>query len=765
MTSGWPAWRNSAPGQLTDHVDATSPGAGARNAAVLFAVASAGYAKGLLRDLDRIIEKPAVISGSALAALLPGAATPRPEPLPPLVMPRAANPAQRAVLRSAMTERLTVATGPPGTGKSQLVVDAAATAITAGQSVLVASTNNQAVDEVWERCEQIMPGLLVRTGSGDNRDTEAHGLKRLLGAEPPERSPETRRAAHQHATRQLGAVETELCRVAEQEAELLALGRARTAATHRVGQPADQLARLLGARWGARARALAEAWFFGEWRRRRFLRPTGLPATDGTSETCTTLADLDEIDDRWRTARAAVESARSDIALTAALAAAEQNLERASAELLTGAVRDNARTERQAIENLRRAQGRQGSDWGEVRRALPHVRGWAVTSLSAQRFPFGAALFDLVIIDEASQCGIPAVVPLLFQARRALVIGDAMQLPHISTLPAQTDAALRRRHVIAREWLAEHQLSPVRHSAFAATEHAAGGSLLLDEHYRCHPDIAAVPNRLFYGGRLTVLTDVRGRPALDAPAIIWKQVHGHAQRGPGGASWRNLPEVKQVLACVEELLAKLPTAEIGVVTPYRAQVDELDRRLRDHDRVQLGTVHTFQGGERDVMVLSLVAAANGAPRRFDWIDQQRELWNVAITRARSHLVVVGDEALWERRGGVGAELLRAARAPESALGNALDDDLAGRLYGALSEQPGVSVELGVAVNGHRADAVLTADGRDQSFVVDLGTPVGMDPTTHLRRMLRQRELLGADTVRLPAWRLIDSGDASDRLDR
>lgn len=181
--------------------------------------------------------------------------------------------------------------------------------------------------------------------------------------------------------------------------------------------------------------------------------------------------------------------------------------------------------------------------------------------------------------------------------------------------------------------------------------------------------------------------------------------------------------------------------------------------------MRLGTVHTFQGGERDVMVLSLVAAANEAPRRFDWIDQQRELWNVAITRARSHLVVVGDEALWERRGGVGAELLRAARAPESAPGDALDEDLAGRLYGALSERPGASVELGVAVNGHRADAVLSVDGRDQPFVVDLGTPVETDPATHLRRMLRRRELIGDDTVRLPAWRLIDSGDASDRLDR
>ncbi|WP_242440959.1 AAA domain-containing protein [Streptomyces sp. CB02923] len=64
-----------------------------------------------------------------------------------------------------MTRRLTVATGPPGTGKSQLVANLVATAISAGQTVLVASTNNEAVDEVWRRCDTLVPGSIVRTGS------------------------------------------------------------------------------------------------------------------------------------------------------------------------------------------------------------------------------------------------------------------------------------------------------------------------------------------------------------------------------------------------------------------------------------------------------------------------------------------------------------------------------------------------------------------------------------------------------------------------
>jgi superfamily I DNA and/or RNA helicase len=108
-------------------------------------------------------------------------------------------------------------------------------------------------------------------------------------------------------------------------------------------------------------------------------------------------------------------------------------------------------------------------------------------------------------------------------------------------------------------------------------------------------------------------------------------VDGEAEWGGSGRSWRNRPEADAVALRVRELLEHLPPqATIGVVTPYRAQSDEIEARLRDsHDRVHVGTAYKFQGGERDVVVLSLVAARNERPHVFDWADQQPELWNVA----------------------------------------------------------------------------------------------------------------------------------------
>ena len=90
------------------------------------------------------------------------------------------------------------------------MVDTVATAISAGQRVLVASTNNRAVDEIHERCEQIMPGLVVRTGSTKELETEAKGLAALLTPAPPGPSTETRRAAFRHALQKRREVERQL---------------------------------------------------------------------------------------------------------------------------------------------------------------------------------------------------------------------------------------------------------------------------------------------------------------------------------------------------------------------------------------------------------------------------------------------------------------------------------------------------------------------------------------------------------------------------
>ncbi len=167
-----------------------------------------------------------------------------------LVTPLPCNEAQAAVLRSAMTRRLTVATGPPGTGKSQLVANLVATAVTSGQTVLVASTNNEAVDEVWHRCEKLVPGSVVRTGSARSKGTnykerEAAALHALRTV--PEAMPNVPTAAMdvEVAVDHLSRVRQDHAHIARAERELRRAGEAREEYAAQLGCPAAELVNVL----------------------------------------------------------------------------------------------------------------------------------------------------------------------------------------------------------------------------------------------------------------------------------------------------------------------------------------------------------------------------------------------------------------------------------------------------------------------------------------------------------------------------------------
>lgn len=774
-----PCVQELRPDRPAERIDVHTPGDGARNASVLFLRSrDTMTTKRLLEDFASIVGKASQIPHTALAALLPEAAA---VPRPPdenvrdirLMTPLPANEAQLAVLRAALTRRLTVATGPPGTGKSQLVANLVATAAANGRSVLVASTNNQAVDEVWRRCERLVPGSVVRTGSRggerDYRQQEAATLQRLLTTAPPVCTPLTALADLGLAADALDALRAELAATACTERRLREAGEDRDRYASKLRCPVTALAEALGPdeeliRWGRRAARAARARFFGRWRRSRLLHRLGLPAGASDAEACEAVAGFVDAECRWRTEEGHAEAARTDTELADAFGEAEAGVHASAAALLEGTVRSEARAGRQAISGLLQAADASRSDWPAVKAVLSHVRGWAVSSLSARRFPPDAGLFDLVIIDEASQCAIPHVIPLLFRARRALIIGDVMQLPHIATIGPEQEVAIRRDAGLRADWLEKHRLAYRRHSAFHAAERAAGGSMLLDEHYRCHPDIVAVSNDLFYDGRLTVLTDIRARPAVGRPAVTWVSVDGKAMRPRSGGSWLNPAEIDKASECVAYLLRHLPAeATIGVITPFKPQREALRERLPREERIRVGTVHTFQGGECDAMVFSLVAAEGMSPGAIGWVDRQLHLWNVAITRARSHLIVVGDSELWRGRGGIGEVLWAAGtREGERTADGDEQDDLLLRLYKELKAVPGASVQLGATVHGHRADARLEIGDQVTAVLLDRGAEEEADHARHLRLMLRRRELLAplngqGRAVRLPAWKLYDVG--------
>jgi hypothetical protein len=441
------------------------------------------------------------------------------------------------------------------------------------------------------------------------------------------------------------------------------------------------------------------------------------------------------------------------------LRARQLDVRERSRELLECVVSTDAYTGRREIRSLLQATASSRRDWNEVESALRYVRGWAVTSLSLRRFPVKPGLFDLAIIDEASQCSIPQVLPALFRAKRALIIGDPMQLSPVITLKPAREAGIRREVGISASQLEEHRITYHRHSAFHAFETCTGESLLLDEHFRCHPTIAKVSNEQFYEGRLTVLTDVARLPRVSDEAITWIHVASNRCRRHGN-SWVNDPEVEQVHCVVEWLLGHLSEdAAVGVVTPYSAQAAALRRRWQGDARVQVGTVHRFQGSERVAMVFSLVAGAGqGSTTTRSWLGTDRRLWNVAITRTRSHLVLVGDQDFW-RSDSIGHILLDAAWTPSAHRSSAADtlDPLLMRLHQRLASFS--DVQLLENWDGYPVDAAVVNGVTTTALLIDRGHGVS-PPARHLRLQYERRQVLtdgerARRAVRVPAWQLYD----------
>lgn len=261
-----------------------------------------------------------------------------------------------------------------------------------------------------------------------------------------------------------------------------------------------------------------------------------------------------------------------------------------------------------------------------------------------------------------------------------------------------------------------------------------------------------------YQGRLTVLTDPARLAAPAEPAVRWQHVDGAFTHGAAG-SGANPPELVAVVAEVQRLRAAYPSASIGVVTPLAAQQRQLETTLvaagLPETEVMCGTIHRFQGGERDIMVVSPVGAHGVRERTRNWLVHQTNLWNVAITRARSQLVVVGDHEWWASQQGLLAELARGSANGQT--GTTAPRSAADNLHAALRHS-GLRVERDVMLAGRRYDIMTGAPAATLALVVD--DPEGDADGRGLRKVLAWIDLAAtAVTVRrVPVWRCYTEPD-------
>jgi RecA/RadA recombinase len=273
----------------------------------------------------------------------------------------------------------------------------------------------------------------------------------------------------------------------------------------------------------------------------------------------------------------------------------------------------------------------------------------SVTSLSAKAaFPLTNELFDMVVIDEASQCDIASAIPLIFRTKQLVVIGDPLQLKHISMVNDYEETYIKE-HLFLNNcpFLHYNRKSLWDYCKdLLALAYRNNIPIMLDRHYRCHPHIIGYSNETFYGkilgNRLTIRTNDADY-SLQPKGIVWINVQGRQRANNINI---NDLEIEKSIEIATELAFRHPDISIGIVTPFRAQAEELHRGIptQYRDRIVADTVHKFQGDEKDVMIYSLVVTDNSPSSKIRWIDiSVPNLVNVAVTRAKNTLYIAGNK--------------------------------------------------------------------------------------------------------------------------
>ena len=644
---------------------------GIYNAAVSVAAEASGYNATLREELRQLQTREDWAITAAAHLLRDGFAQKQgmPSPSGPLAAPLVCNQSQEETLERLRREPLTIVTGPPGTGKTQLVVNAVANGWLDGARVLVTSTNNAAVDVAVGRAEKdICSGLLIRTGNRGLREQVADRITVAVnqaathcGNQAAARAQLKRTASERtqlmEKLARLDELDEELLHVVE-ELEELGPALKEAARTLWAGASPPKLP-ISSHKIERRSRRLLRTWLFRRSRTQRLRRRLDCLETAPLER----LINWARMDQRVARLTAQLEHARAERqhlrATVGDPAIRVGEVDRKWAEASLCAIRvDTAARIRSGADRLT-AFSTISANISHLKRAItnsfPYLRGWACTALSASaNFPLESGLFDLVIIDEASQCSLAAVLPLAYRAKRLALVGDPYQLNPIVSLSDGFLQEIATETGFENDDLRERGIHHKDGSAYAAFKFAARpqAPVLLNEHYRCHPHIARWFNKAFYGDELTILTDVsdttqRGR------AISWYDIEGEAER-PTTGSWLNRAEAEETVNQIRRVIES-GCQTVGVVTPFAAQAQLIDRLAKEQFGQEFladiefvsGTAHRLQGDEREAIVLSSVLSSNMAKSGARWIEKEKNLLNVAVSRARRALIVVGHPLVGE----------------------------------------------------------------------------------------------------------------------
>lgn len=289
------------------------------------------------------------------------------------------------------------------------------------------------------------------------------------------------------------------------------------------------------------------------------------------------------------------------------------------------------------------------SAWASLFMVVP-VLSSTFASFARSFGSLGASEIGWLLVDEAGQAPPQAAVGALWRSRRALLVGDPLQLKPIVTVSDAVLEHMRTRYRVDEHWLPNRQSAQTLADEATLWGRMAGpvGSktwvgLPLVVHRRCDKPMYELANRIAYDGAMVygTLTPNPEKETCASLATGWVHASGASQ-----GNW--VPAEGEVL---QELLTLLrddgmEAKDISVITPFTDVRNNLERIVGS--KMVFGTIHTMQGKEAPVVIMVLGGNTTGSGAR-NWAVSEPNLLNVAATRAKRRFYVIGDRNDWENR--------------------------------------------------------------------------------------------------------------------
>lgn len=528
-------------------------------------------------------------------------------------IPMILSEAQRAILKSSATNPLTLIVGPPGTGKSYTIGAIAAEHVSRGESVLITSKTDEAVDVVAEKITSALDTDKGIVRGGKKREY-ATPLRRYIKAILTRASPV------RYLIKAFGLSKSmDIQQLKEYHGELKSITRNRA---ERIENLEASLQKEVKNEisWGAHLSKEKE----GFWDKLK----THYLSFKNKIQTPI-----------WQTSQTLYQKDREQIADIKNLLHVSYILQLLEVlgqkwhliKEFYEALKLSSDTERlNKFEQI---------DFTVILKAFPV---WLCNLSEIKNvLPLQKEMFDVVIIDEATQCDIASCLPLIQRAKRVVFAGDPNQLRHISFLSKAIQNMLKTKHHLSQYDSTklnyrDNSILDLVMSSLQSGDQVA----MLDEHYRSIPPIISFSNHTFYQGELRIMT---ARPDEIEQGLYFTNCEGKRQKDGSNPIEADalINDIKALLLAEKDLDQEHCTS-VGILSPFTRQAELLSKLIMqeismadiEKHNIRVGTAYSFQGEERDNMYLSFVIDANTHHSAVNHINKE-DVFNVSITRARN----------------------------------------------------------------------------------------------------------------------------------